>query len=171
MVIDFRGEIDLAAIRKTVALMSNSSIWMTALRAAVAILILATLGGLIFSYFSGEMVSTNRLVRLAIQDVVLGYFVVSPYIASRQLFKRLSAGDQRVRGTVYPMGISFKADDSSQTIEYPWDSFYHVYKADDLVVLATADFRTSILPRPLFANEQDWQHFCQYVDSRVHPIK
>ncbi len=171
MVIHFAGEIDLASIKKTVALMSKSPLWSTALRAAIAILILVTLGGLILSYFSEDPPSPAQAGRTLVLDVVLGYFVLFPFFASRKLFRVLSAGNQRVAGTADPLGIAYRTAKGNVIVEYPWDTFYHVFKADDVIVLATADFKTSILPRSLFADEQDWQHFRQYVDSRVTPTK
>ncbi|RPI90217.1 MAG: hypothetical protein EHM40_18920 [Chloroflexi bacterium] len=171
MVIDFAGEIDLASIKKAVTLMSKSPLWSTALRAAVAILILLTLGGLILSYFSGEPASAARVGRTLVTDLVLGYFVIYPFFASRKLFRRLSEGNQRVTGTVDPIGISYKTAKGAVIVEYPWDTFYHVYKADDVTALATADFKVSILTSSLFANKQAWQQFRQYVDSRVTPAK
>lgn len=171
MEIEFLGQLEEKAIRQAVKLMSKASFWMVALRVVFAILILIALGGLIFSFLSGDPFSESRVLRIVVQVLVLGYFVVQPYIASHQLFKRLSAGRQNMTGLITPVGVIYKIDGSSRTIEYPWSGFYHLYKSDDLVVLSTADSRISILPSSLFKNEQDWNNFLEYVDSRVQPVK
>ena len=171
MIIEFQGEFDSAVVKKAVKLMSKAPFWMIALRIAITILILVTLGSLVYSYFSGESIPTSKVLRLVIQDLFLGYFIVQPYFASNTLYKRLSQGNHKTIGSVTPIGISYKAASGDQVTEYPWDAFVHVFKLEDLIVLSTADWRISILPRSFFADEQEWKHFIQYVDSRVVPAR
>ncbi|HSG43742.1 MAG TPA: hypothetical protein VLA72_11355 [Anaerolineales bacterium] len=92
MEIEFHGQLEEKVIQQAVKLMSKALLWMLALRIVFAILILIALGSLIFSYFSADPLSESRVLRVVIQVLVLGYFVVQPYITSHQLFKRLSAG-------------------------------------------------------------------------------
>ena len=151
--------------------MSKAPLWMAALRVVFAILILIALGGLVFSYISGDPLSESRTLRTLVQVVVLGYFVVQPYVASRQLIQRLSAGSQTMMGVITPLGVTYRDGAGNQIVEYPWNSYYHIYKADGLIVLSTAESRISIFPSSLFKNEQDWNNFLEYVDSRVRPVK
>jgi len=169
MVIDFRGILDRATLKKAIALMSKPPLWLTALRFVFAFLIVVTMAGLVYSYIIGEALSASRVIRILVQDIFLGYFVVQPYFASKTMFNRLDGGDREITGRVTPMGIYYHAGKADQVIEYPWDGFHKVFKTDDLVVLATADSRISILPHYFFGDAQDWKHFCQYVDSRVKP--
>ena len=169
MVIDFRGILDRVTLKKAIALMSKPPFWLTALRFAFALLIVASIAGLVYSSIIGEVLSASRVIRTLFQDVFLGYFVVQPYFASKTMFKRLDGGDREITGRVTPMGIYYNAGKADQVIEYPWDGFHKVFKTSDLVVLATADSRISILPQYFFGDAQDWKHFCQYVDSRVKP--
>lgn len=171
MEIEFKGRLEENVIKKAVKLMSKASFWVIALRVAIVLLITVSLGSLIFSYLSGKPFSNDRVLRLVVQDLILGYFIVQPYIASRQLFERLSAGSQTMTGVITPMGVIYRTSPDGQIIEYPWGGFYHIYKTDDLVVLSTADSKISIFPPSLFRNENDWDNFREYVDSRVRPVK
>ena len=171
MEIEFQGQLKENEIKKAVALISKASMWMFALRVLLVILILVSLGGVVYSSFSGDPLSESRVLRLIFQVLILGYFVVQPYIASRQLFKRLSAGSQNMTGSITPIGVVYRVASSGRTIDYPWSGFYHIYKADDLVVLSTADSKISIFPSSLFNNEQDWNNFLEYVDTRVQPVQ
>jgi len=171
MEIEFHGRLEEKVIQQAVKLMSKIPYWMIALRVGLVILILITLGSLFLSFLSGDPFSESRILRITIQIVVLGYFVVKPHIASRQLFKRLSEGTQIMTGVITPVGVTYKLGSSGRTIEYPWSDFYHIYKTDNLIVLSTADSRISILPSSLFKNEQDWSNFLKYADSRVQPVK
>lgn len=171
MEINFQGTIDRFTLRKAIALMSTPPLWQVILRVALAMLIVATLATLVYSKLTGETLTAGRVIRVLIQDLFLGYFVVQPYFASRALFNRLSRGNQGVRGSITPLGIYYHVGETGQRIEYPWNGFHYVFKTADLTVLATADSRISILPRSFFEQEQDWNHFCQYVESRVKPVK
>ena len=170
MDIRFNGSLELPTIRKAVQLISKSPVWAIILRAALAILVVLVLGSTVFSLVTGADVSTSRLIRSILSSLVIGYFVLQPYLASRQLLKTLTQGRQRLNGLISALGISYDVG-AGRSVDYKWDDFYHVFKADNLIVLATADSRISILHRSLFANEQDWKYFNQYVDTRVKPVK
>ena len=170
MDIRFNGSLDLATIRRAVGLIGKSPLWAVILRAALAILVVLVLGDAVFSIVTKEDVSTGRLIRNVLSSLVIGYFVIQPYLASRQLFKALSSGSQQQTGIITALGISYNVG-ASRSVDYAWNDFYHVFKADDLIVLATADSRISILNRSLFATEQDWKYFVQYADTRVKPVK
>ena len=171
MEIEFHGRLEEKVIQQAVKLMSKVPYWMIALRVVFVILILVALGGFFSSFFFGDPFSETRILRNTVQILALGYFVVQPYIASRQLLRKLSAGRQTLTGVLTPVGVISNVGSSSRTIEYPWSGFYHLYKADDLIVLSTADSRISILSSALFKNKQDWNNFLEYVDSRVQPVK
>lgn len=170
MDIRFNGALDLLTIRKAVQLISKSPLWAVILRTALAILVLLVLGETIVSLATGASVSTSRLIRNVISITAIGYFIIQPYIASRQLFKALTQGSQQVRGMATALGISYDTG-SGRSVDYAWNDFHHLFKTDDLIVLATADSRISILHRSLFATEQDWKYFVQYADTRVKPVK
>lgn len=170
MDIRFNGALDLATIRRAVQLISKGPLWAVILRAALAILVALVLGNTVFSIVTNADVSTSKIIRNVLSGLVIGYFVVQPYLGSRQLFKALSSGSQQQIGTITALGISYDVG-ASRSVDYAWNDFYHVFKASDLIVLATADSRISILHRSLFANEQEWKYFVQYVDTRVKPIQ
>lgn len=170
MEIRFNGVLDPSTVRQAVQLISKSPLWAIVLRMALAILVVLVLGNTLFSLVTGADVSTSRLIRNVISSLFIGYFVLQPYIASRRLFKVLTQGSQQFKGMVTTLGVSYDVG-AGRSVDYPWNDFYHVFKADDLIVLATADSRISILHRSLFATEQDWKHLVQYVDTRVKPVK
>lgn len=170
MEIRFNGALDPSTIRKAVQLISKSPLWAVALRAALVVLVVFVLGNTIFSLVTGADVSTSRLIRNVVSSLFIGYFVLQPYIASRRLFKALARESQQLTGMITALGISYDVG-AGRSVDYKWDDFYHVFKTTDLIVLATADARISILHRSLFATDQDWKYFIQYVDTHVKPVK
>ena len=113
-----------------------------------------------------------RLARLLLSLTILGYFAVSPFLAARQVASKLWSAPQirlPIHGRVSSQGIAYTF--STSETETRWEEFAKVRRADDLLVLQTADGVLSILPRSFFQSEADWKTLQQWVELRVQEAK
>lgn len=169
MDIEFSGEYDRKEFFRAVALANMPSRRGRLLRIALLAVIAAFFIALVADYVKQGNQRPDKILRIAINVVVLGYFLLSPYISSRRiassLWKSSIEPSPFTEGRVGGQGITYVSGSSEK--EFPWESFSQARKARDLVVLVTADGVMSVHPRHFFRSDQDWARFQQLVDYYV----
>lgn len=169
MDIEFSGEYDKKQFFRAVALANMPSRRGRPIRFALLGAIGVILIALVADSLTHGSQRPDKVIRISINVVILGYFLLSPYISSWRiasgLWKGKIASSPHVEGRITGHGIVYGSAASEK--EFAWEKFSKVQKARDLVVLVTADGIMSIHPRSFFRSEQEWNKFQQLVDYNV----
>jgi hypothetical protein len=169
MEIEFGGEYDKKEFFRAVAMANMPSRRGRFVRIALLALIAVVFIALVADYVKQGNQRPDKVIRIALNVVILAYFLLSPYVSSWRiastLWKRTMAPSPHAEGRVTGHGITYASATSEK--EFAWEAFSRVRKARDMVVLVTADGVMSIHPRHFFRNEQDWTRFQQLVDYNV----
>jgi hypothetical protein len=169
MDIEFGGEYDKKQFFRAVALANMPSRRGRVIRLAVLAVIVLIFVALVADYLTHGNQRADKVIRIAINVLILGYFLLSPYISSWRIASRLWKGkiasSPHVEGRVTGHGIVYESAASEK--EFAWETFSRVRKARDLVVLVTADGVMSIHPRSFFRSDPDWDRFQQLADYNV----
>ena len=169
MDIEFSGEYDKKQFFRAVALANMPPRRGRLIRLALLALLALVFVALVADYLTHGNQRPDKVIRIAINVFILGYFLLLPYISSWRiasgLWKGKIASSPHVEGRVIGHGIVYKSAASEK--EFAWETFSKARKTRDLVVLVTADGVMSIHPRSFFMSDQDWSRFQQLVDYNV----
>lgn len=172
MEIEFQGQYDKNLFYKAVALANMPSRRGNIIRILSLVIIAVVFVWLVASYLTQNNPNTFKALRLSITIPMLAYFLLSPYITSWRVASQLwkdKTIQALVTGRVTGLGITYTSSTAEK--EFKWESFARVRKAQDLIVLVTADGTISIHPRSFFGNDGDWGRFQQLVEFKVVEAK
>jgi hypothetical protein len=168
MDIEFAGQIDKKTFFRGVALANAPTKRRRLVRIVLLALLVVVFAALVADYLAHENQSPAKVLRIAMNVLILAYFLVSPYVSSWRTASALwkhSSVRAPIVGRITGHGVTYVSAVAEK--EFAWDAFSAVRKTRDLVVLVTADGVMSIHPRHFFRNEQDWTRFQQLVDYNV----
>lgn len=172
MEIEFQGQYDKDTILRAVKLANKPSKGVFLLRIGLAVLILCIFVAYLISIASKDSLSSFEMFRSGrhlITIPVLLYFLLQPYISSRQTASSLWKNpvmQKPLQGVISAQGIAYVSSSTGRR-ETGWDKFAKKQMTDNLIVLLTADGVLYFFPRYFFKTDNDWRVVVQWVNSKV----
>lgn len=173
MEIEFGGAYTRDQVRHAIQLLNKPNAWWGWVKRLIApVFLVVVLGLLLYAVFSGEEITTYRIVRTGTVILLLGYYTALPYLSSNRLVKQLWGqldllGAQR--GRADGRGVLWIG--AEREAETPWEKFARLREGDGLLVLLTEAGNLHMFPREFFSTQEDWAHFLQLVHQRVKAIR
>jgi hypothetical protein len=169
MQIKFQGQYDKKLFFKAVALANRPTKNRQRLLSILLVVAIGAVGVIVYRLItSGDLV--GNLVYLAAALFMGGYvsFVfLRPYSAASKLWSNPGAR-RPLKGVIDSTGIHYVFGD--QRINIAWKDIYRPQITNDLVtIIRKNDGLLLIFPQHFIKGKNNWQKFCQLVESRVLP--
>lgn len=165
MEIPFRGQIDLAVLRRMNRLVFTPSRRSMIVGGLFAALLVWGLLGVPLTQGGSLEGLMPVLVFLLLFVGILAY---STFMAPRKILESGKLLQNPVSGRITKHGVRIETPYSQADL--PWDVFYKVRIGPDLVLLYQSLQISNVFPREFFASNADWQAFVDLVRQRV-PLK
>jgi hypothetical protein len=166
MKIQLHGEYSEQDLRRAWALMSTPA-WKI-LGLGVCLVLVIGLAPTIISNLSGEAEAISPLrIGLLIAFALL-LFGLALWWTPRKEARRVKKNpwfQGTISGVATDEALELRSEQSEGKTK--WEAFVQYRMSDEVVVFFQNDAAVNIIPRSLFANDEDWQQFRQFVQARV----
>ncbi len=166
MEIRLSGEYSDEDLQRSLALMTGRTFRYLAI-ALVVVMVFAVVPTVI-SIISMEAGVLDVLGAVAPVIFILGFLAVVVWWTPRRQAKRLRQAllfQGPVHGLVTDEGLTMGSQHSEGTVR--WGAFVQYKMSDQVVLLYQNQAAAQLVPRSLFASDEDWQQFRQFVQATV----
>jgi hypothetical protein len=165
MLLTFEGQLTKQDVIKAQALHQRASRFPHAGRiAAVILLVLMSVGAL-----AVDLALFQRVLPLVLLLLFFTFFQWwLPRLQAGATWRSYKALQAPVSGVVTPEGMQYNGADFKS--ELAWPVFIKYKRTDDMVLLYQGSNAFNIVPKSLFANDDQWAAFVQIVEQRVPQV-
>jgi len=169
MGIPFRGQIDLAVLRRMNRLVFRPSRRSMIVGGLVVLIILWGVIGVPLTQGDAPSVTFEEMMPFLVFVLFFaGILAYSLFVGPRKILESGKLLQNPISGRVTEHGVRIETPHSQA--DFPWDVYYKARIGPDLVLLYQSIQISNPFPREFFASDADWQAFVDLVRQRV-PLK